>query len=101
MEATAKEGESVLFAIELVYGGLFRLTNIPPESVMPIAMIGSAKSRGAVASMTGTTLRPHCFAAARAICAQRVRRAAAGRARLKRDENGLDHLLWRDYHKLF
>lgn len=39
MEATAKEGESVLFAIELVYGGLFRLANIPPENVMPIAMI--------------------------------------------------------------
>lgn len=39
IEATAKEGETVIFAIELVYGGLFRLTNIPPENVTPIAMI--------------------------------------------------------------
>jgi preprotein translocase subunit SecB len=39
MEATAKDGETVLFAIELVYGGLFRLTNIPQENVTPIAMI--------------------------------------------------------------
>lgn len=39
MEATAKDGEAVLFAIELVYAGLFRLTNIPAENVTPIAMI--------------------------------------------------------------
>jgi preprotein translocase subunit SecB len=39
IDAQAKEGESILFAIELVYGGLFRLTNIPPENVMPLAMI--------------------------------------------------------------
>jgi preprotein translocase subunit SecB len=39
MEATAKDGEAVLFAIELVYAGLFRLTNIPDENVTPIAMI--------------------------------------------------------------
>lgn len=39
LEAHAREGETVLFAIELVYGGLFRLTNIPAENVMPIAMI--------------------------------------------------------------
>jgi len=39
IEANAREGESVLFAIELVYGGLFRLTNIPDENVLPIAMI--------------------------------------------------------------
>lgn len=39
IEANAREGESILFAIELVYGGLFRLTNIPPENVTPIAMI--------------------------------------------------------------
>jgi len=29
----------VLFAIELVYGGLFRLTNIPAEAVQPILRI--------------------------------------------------------------
>lgn len=39
LEATAKDGETVLFAIELVYAGLFRLTNIPQENVMPIVMI--------------------------------------------------------------
>lgn len=39
IEAHAREGETVLFAIELVYGGLFRLTNIPAENVTPIAMI--------------------------------------------------------------
>jgi preprotein translocase subunit SecB len=39
MEATAKDGEAVLFAIELVYAGLFRLTNVPPENVTPIVMI--------------------------------------------------------------
>jgi preprotein translocase subunit SecB len=39
MEATAKDGEAVLFAIELVYAGLFRLTNIPQENVTPIVMI--------------------------------------------------------------
>jgi preprotein translocase subunit SecB len=39
IEAHARDGENVLFAIELVYGGLFRLTNVPPENVMPIAMI--------------------------------------------------------------
>jgi preprotein translocase subunit SecB len=39
MEASAKDGEAVLFAIELVYAGLFRLTNIPAENVTPIAMI--------------------------------------------------------------
>jgi len=35
----AKTGENVLFAIELVYGGLFRLTNIPAEAVQPILRI--------------------------------------------------------------
>ena len=39
MEASARDGEAVLFAIELVYAGLFRLTNIPAENVTPIAMI--------------------------------------------------------------
>lgn len=39
LEATAKDGETVLFATELVYAGLFRLTNIPQENVTPIVMI--------------------------------------------------------------
>ena len=39
IEANAKNGETVIFAIELIYGGLFRLTNIPAENVTPIAMI--------------------------------------------------------------
>jgi preprotein translocase subunit SecB len=39
IDAHAKEGEAVLFAIELVYAGLFRLTNIPAENVTPLAMI--------------------------------------------------------------
>lgn len=39
LEATAKDGETVLFAIELVYAGIFRLTNIPQENRMPVAMI--------------------------------------------------------------
>lgn len=39
IEAQAREGETVLFAIELVYGGLFRLTNIPAENITPVAMI--------------------------------------------------------------
>lgn len=39
VEAQAKVGEKVLFAIELSYCGLFRLTNIPPEAVQPILRI--------------------------------------------------------------
>ena len=39
IDAQAKVGENVLFAIELSYGGLFRLTNIPPEAVQPILRI--------------------------------------------------------------
>jgi preprotein translocase subunit SecB len=39
IEANARDGETVIFAIELSYGGLFRLINIPPENVTPIAMI--------------------------------------------------------------
>jgi preprotein translocase subunit SecB len=39
IEAKGKSGEDVLFGIELVYAGLFRLTNIPAEAVQPILMI--------------------------------------------------------------
>lgn len=39
IEAQAKLDETVMFAVELVYGGLFRLSNIPPEAVQPILRI--------------------------------------------------------------
>jgi preprotein translocase subunit SecB len=39
IEATARDGQAVLFATELVYAGLFRLINIPQENVTPIAMV--------------------------------------------------------------
>jgi preprotein translocase subunit SecB len=39
LDVQAKVAENVLFAIELVYGGLFRLTNIPAEAVQPILRI--------------------------------------------------------------
>lgn len=39
IDAQAKVGDNVMFAIELVYGGLFRMTNIPPEAVQPILRI--------------------------------------------------------------
>jgi len=39
IEAQAQANEKVLFAIELSYCGLFRLTNIPPEAVQPILRI--------------------------------------------------------------
>ena len=39
LDVKATSGNEVLFAIELVYAGLFRLTNIPPEAVQPIIRI--------------------------------------------------------------
>ncbi|MCP4382539.1 MAG: protein-export chaperone SecB [Hyphomicrobiales bacterium] len=39
IEAKATTGDTVLFAIELVYGGLFKLNNIPPEAIQPILRI--------------------------------------------------------------
>ena len=39
LDARAVDGETVLFAIELVYAGAFRLTNVKPEDVQPITMI--------------------------------------------------------------
>ena len=39
LDVKATSGDEVLFAIELVYAGLFRLTNIPPEAVQPIIRI--------------------------------------------------------------
>jgi len=39
LDAKATVGEDVVFAIELVYAGLFRLTNIPAEAVQPVLRI--------------------------------------------------------------
>jgi preprotein translocase subunit SecB len=39
LDAKATSGEEVIFAIELVYAGLFRLTNIPADAVQPILRI--------------------------------------------------------------
>ena len=39
IDARANEGQAVLFAIELVYAGLFRFTNIPAENVRAVGMI--------------------------------------------------------------
>ncbi|HET7717967.1 MAG TPA: protein-export chaperone SecB [Bauldia sp.] len=39
LDVKATSGNEVLFAIELIYAGLFRLTNIPPEAVQPILRI--------------------------------------------------------------
>jgi preprotein translocase subunit SecB len=39
IDVRALDGDAVLFAAELVYAGLFRMTNIPPENMMPLALI--------------------------------------------------------------
>jgi len=39
IDARATEGEEVLFAVELVYAGVFRLTNIPEQDVAPLTLI--------------------------------------------------------------
>jgi preprotein translocase subunit SecB len=39
LDVRAVDGETVLFAIELVYAGLFRLTNIPQEALQQLMMI--------------------------------------------------------------
>ena len=39
LDAKASVGDDVVFAIELVYAGLFRLTNIPPDAVQPVLRI--------------------------------------------------------------
>ncbi len=39
IEARANDGDTVLFVTELVYAGLFRLTNIPQQDVAPITLI--------------------------------------------------------------
>src|SRR5260221_10038411 len=39
IDARAVDGQAVLFAIELVYAGVFRLSNIPAENVRPTVLI--------------------------------------------------------------
>jgi preprotein translocase subunit SecB len=39
IEARATGGETVLFAVELVYAGLFRIANFPAENIRPVALI--------------------------------------------------------------
>lgn len=39
LEARAAEGDHTLFAVELLYAGVFRLTNVPQEQTGPIVMI--------------------------------------------------------------
>jgi preprotein translocase subunit SecB len=39
VEVRAMDGQAVLFAVELVYAGLFRLSNIPQEAIHPVLMI--------------------------------------------------------------
>lgn len=39
IDARAVDGQAVLFAAELVYAGVFRFTNIPPENARPVALI--------------------------------------------------------------
>lgn len=39
LDVRASENDTVIFAIELVYAGMFRLVNIPQESMGPLLMI--------------------------------------------------------------
>ena len=39
LDVRAVDGEAVLFAIELAYAGLFRLTAIPQDQLQPVLMI--------------------------------------------------------------
>jgi preprotein translocase subunit SecB len=39
LEASAKNGETVIFAVELVYAGLFRIQNVPEEHLHPFVLI--------------------------------------------------------------
>lgn len=39
IEASAKNGETVIFAVELVYAGLFRIQNVPEEHLHPFVLI--------------------------------------------------------------
>jgi len=39
LSAQAKEGDKVVFAAELVYGGVFRITGFPQEHMLPLLFI--------------------------------------------------------------
>jgi preprotein translocase subunit SecB len=39
LNAEAKDGDKVLFAAELVYGGVFRITGFPQEHMLPVLFI--------------------------------------------------------------
>ena len=39
LSAIAKDGEDVLFNVELVYGGVFRISGFPQEHVMPLVFV--------------------------------------------------------------
>lgn len=39
LEAKAVEGEKVIFNVELTYSGLFRIQNVPKESLQPVVLI--------------------------------------------------------------
>jgi preprotein translocase subunit SecB len=39
IEAKGKSGEAVLFAVELLYAGLFRIQNVPEEHLHPFVLI--------------------------------------------------------------
>ncbi|MCJ7997604.1 protein-export chaperone SecB [Rhizobium cremeum] len=39
LNAEAKEGDKILFAAELVYGGVFRITGFPQEHMLPVLFI--------------------------------------------------------------
>ncbi|MCX8999488.1 protein-export chaperone SecB [Rhizobiaceae bacterium BDR2-2] len=39
LNAEAKDGDKALFAVELVYGGVFRITGFPQEHVLPLLFI--------------------------------------------------------------
>ena len=39
IEGKAEQADKVLFSFELVYGGVFRIQNVPQESLHPVVMI--------------------------------------------------------------
>ncbi len=39
LDAKATQGERIIFIAEIVYGGVFRLENIPPEILQPMLLI--------------------------------------------------------------
>ena len=39
LNAEAKDGDKVLFAVELTYGGVFRVTGFPQEHMLPLLFI--------------------------------------------------------------